>query len=315
VRLFRADADLREAAWTYLESIEVKQGEGFGLWSALNDTEESDSNRRDGLRRLGAKWIMLGSLDDPFFGENWEAIFELGERSDAFLDLGYKWSTNRIGEDLPSFIVPKLHSIDNRYDAFLSELISWLEMNDSAATLWADKLMIVLKALERRGEAISDDLFLRASNGLAVLDATHPLWGPVWVSLYEHRSGVAELIVIGRKWVEANQTADAWASVWLRLISHPDLLSILIEPALTWLNLGRLSHNKWPEVWKRVWQHTGDCPRLGPLAIKWLRANHLWPKQRAVWQEIRSALWNAGCQLNELQKMHHVSDRSSKFRR
>ncbi len=314
VRLFPTDAELREAAWTWLEDPALDHGVGPPvLWSALNDTMELNSDDRHRLRRLGLKWIMMFSLNDPSFGRNWEAIFELGERSETFLDLGFKWATNRIGESLPSFIVPKLLSIDNRYDAFLNELIGWLKTEDAASPLWVDKLMVVLKALERRGESIDDDLSLHASNGLAAQDGAHPLWGAVWVSLYEHRPSAAELIVIGLKWVKANQAADAWASVWLRLTSQAGLSTNLIEPAIAWLNLVRLTHNKWSEVWKRIWERTGkDCPRLGPLAIKWLRANQLRPKQRAAWQEISSELWSSGCYLNELQKMEHVSDSSSR---
>ncbi len=159
VRLFPADTDLREAAWTFLESGEIKEGEGFGLWSALNDTDKSNSDRRNGLRQLGAKWIVLCSFDDPFFGKNWEAVFELGEREAAFLDLGFQWARNRLGEKAPSFILPKLLAIDHRFDFFLTQLVDELKARDGCQHP-IEKMMVVLDALERRCETIDDDLFL-----------------------------------------------------------------------------------------------------------------------------------------------------------
>ena len=246
---------------------------------------------------------MRCSFDDPFFGSNWEAVFELGERGEAFLDLGFSWAKDRVGEKFPSFILPKLFSIRNRYDVFLNELVSWLKTNDVTAELWTDKLIVVLKALDLRRDSIDDDLFLRGCDGLSALDAVHPLWGPIWVSLCKQRAGSANLTRIGQRWVEPSQSAEAWASVWLRLTDQKNALDILIEPAVTWLSVVRLSHNKWPEVWKRLWDRTGDCRHLGPLAIRWLRHTRSWPKQRVAWQEIWSALWDTKCQQDELRRL------------
>jgi hypothetical protein len=78
-RLVRAvpdDAELREAAWSWLESADLERGAGFGLWRALYDTEPA-SDRSNDFRRLGAKWIIECSFGAPFFGSNWEVIFDL----------------------------------------------------------------------------------------------------------------------------------------------------------------------------------------------------------------------------------------------
>ena len=139
------------------------------------------------------------SLNDPSFGRNWKQYSNLGREARRFSILDLSGPPIGSGKLLPSFIVPKLLSIDNRYDAFLNELIGWLKTEDAASPLWVDKLMVVLKALERRENQSIDDGSLHASNGLAAQDGAHPLWGAVWVSLYEHRPSAAELIVIGLK--------------------------------------------------------------------------------------------------------------------
>lgn len=302
------DAELRKAAWGWLESatVTVECSAWFGLWRALYHTEKPNSGRGDEFRRLGAKWLTQCSLDDPFFGTNWETVFDLGERSEAFLDLGFGWAKDRIGEYLPSFILPKLFSISTRYDVFLNELVKGLETGDITSELWNIKLIVVLKALAFRQEKIQDKLFLRGCDWLdALLDAVPPLWASIWVQLYEQRGGTADLIRMGEKWVwvKTSQIDDSWASVWLRLTNRLSALDVLIEPAVDWLNVVRKSHNKWPEVWKRLWGRTGDCRCLGPLAVQWLQQDQAWRKQQGAWQEIWLTLWNAGCQQDELQHL------------
>lgn len=303
LRRFPADAKLREAAWGWLENVDLTQGTGFFLWRALYDTEERASESSGRLRRLGAKWIMICPQNEPHFASNWEAILELGEQSDEFLDIGFSWAKDRIGEDLASFIIPKLLALTDRYSDFFADLVSWLKSNEVAAPQWSDKLMIVLKTLQLRGDGVEEELYARACRHLAGQVEPYHLWGPIWVSLYDQRQPTDELIRLGGRWVETNREADAWASTWLRLSEQPDRLDALAEPALDWLATTRLGHNKWPEVWKRLWIRSGNCKKLGPLAIKWLHASRSRPRHRDAWQDIWSALWSAGYQESELRRL------------
>ncbi len=302
VRQFPDDADLRESAWRWLESVDARQETGFIIWRALYDTEESNSRRRPDLQRLGAKWIKQLSLNDPQLGKNWEVIFDLGERNDAFLDLGFQWARRRLGEELPSFILPKLLALDGRFDFFVDALIAELRAAESVEHQ-IEKLIIVLDALERRHESIDDDLFLRASVILQRLDASHRLWGAIWVALHDQRPHESNLLRVGQLWVASNWKTSAWASVWLRLTRGTETLDALIEPAINWLGAIELNHGKWPEVWKRVWNHRADCSRLGPLGIKWLKHAGERARYRMAGNEIWSTLWNAGCKLDELQRL------------
>jgi len=132
------------------------------------------------------------------------------------------------------------------------------------------------------------------------------LWPAIWVELWRQKTEDPALQDLGCAWFQTHLESEGWPSVWLRLrilTQHRQVTGIALGAFKT-LGLG---HNKWAQVWERLWTVTSpNSQERGSLvapALKWLVRHSKNDARTQDWNAIWQMLRDAGQQIDQLDKL------------